>query len=155
MARGSDDLIPPSLVEMTTRRLRDEILSGTLAPGQRLIEEQICQRFSISGSPVRESLRLLAQQGLVAHLPRRGVRVAVWSDDDIRQLFEIRDVLERYAVSASLPLKSVDGSDPLAGVRRHLDRMALAQRNHDDLAKDDAHRDFHAAVVALAGNRQL
>ena len=145
----------PSLVEVTTRRLRDEILSGALAPGERLIEEQICRRFSISQSPVRESLRLLTQQGLVEHLPRRGSRVAVWSDEDIRQLFELRDVLERYAMRAALPLLGRAGADPLAEVRRHLQRMADAQDHDDQLAKDDAHRDFHAAVVALAGNRQL
>ena len=156
MARESEyDLIPPSLVEVTTRKLRDEILSGALAPGQRLIEEQICQRFSISGSPVRESFRLLAQQGLVAHLPRRGVRVAVWSDEDIRQLFEIRAVLERYAITSALPLVRAGNTDPLATVKRHLERMDEAQRADDHLAKDDAHRDFHAAVVALAGNHQL
>jgi DNA-binding GntR family transcriptional regulator len=153
--RGSDDLIPPSLVEVTTRKLRDEILSGALAPGQRLIEEQICQRFSISGSPVRESLRLLGQQGLVAHLPRRGVRVAVWSDEDIRQLFEIRAVLERYAIASALPLHRTGDVDPLATVKSHLQRMEQAQQAEDDLTKDDAHRDFHAAVVALAGNHQL
>ena len=45
------DLFAPSLVEATTRRLRDEILSGALEPGARLIEEQICQRFSISRAP--------------------------------------------------------------------------------------------------------
>jgi len=145
----------PSLVELTTRRLRDEILSGAVAPGERLIEEQICRRFSISQSPVRESLRLLAQQGLVEHLPRRGARVAVWSDEDVQQLFALRTVLERYAISAALPLTPTNGTDPLAEVRRHLDRMAAAEKDGDQLAEDDAHRDFHAAIVALAGNRQL
>lgn len=145
----------PSLVEVTTRRLRDEILSGALAPGERLLEEQICRRFAISQSPVRESLRLLTQQGLVEHLPRRGSRVAVWSDDDVRQLFELRDVLERHAVTGALPWRRGTGPHPLAEVRRHLQRMADAQDHDDQLAKDDAHRDFHAAVVALAGNRQL
>src|SRR6478609_1299623 len=117
----------PSLVELTTRRLRDEILSGAVAPGERLIEEQICRRFSISQSPVRESLQLLA----------------------------LRTVLERYAISAALPLTPTNGTDPLAEVRRHLDRMAAAEKDGDQLAEDDAHRDFHAAIVALAGNRQL
>jgi DNA-binding GntR family transcriptional regulator len=145
----------PSLVELTTRRLRDEILSGAIGPGERLIEEQICRRFSISQSPVRESLRLLAQQGLVEHLPRRGARVAVWSDEDIQQLFALRTVLERYAISCALPLAPADGTDPLADVRRHLHRMAEAEQQADQLAEDDAHRDFHAAIVALAGNRQL
>jgi DNA-binding GntR family transcriptional regulator len=89
------ELFAPSLVEVTTRQLRDEILSGALEPGERLIEEQIRQRFSISRAPLREALRLLAQQGLVEHLPRRGARVATWSEEDIRQLFEVRAVLER------------------------------------------------------------
>ena len=150
------DLFAPSLVEATTRKLRDEILSGALEPGTRLIEEQICQRFSISRAPLRESLRLLVQQGLVEHLPRRGARVTVWSDDDIRQLFEIRAVLERHAIVTALPLlRTPGGADPLDGVRECLEQMRSAEHSADELARDDAHRAFHAAIVALAGHRQL
>ncbi|MET0967392.1 MAG: GntR family transcriptional regulator [Nakamurella sp.] len=150
------DLFAPSLVEATTRRLRDEILSGAIEPGARLIEEQICQRFSISRAPLRESLRLLVQQGLVEHLPRRGARVTVWSDEDIRQLFEIRAVLERHAMITALPLvAAAPGVDPLALVRDRLEQMRVAEASLDELERDDAHRAFHAAIVALAGNRQL
>jgi DNA-binding GntR family transcriptional regulator len=151
----NDPLVAPSLVEITTRRLRDEILSGALEPGGRLIEEQICQRFSISRAPVREAMRLLAQQGLVEHLPRRGARVTVWSAGDIAQLFEIRALLESHAISTAFPLDRTAGADPLTGVKARLADMASAQEDGDDLAKDDAHRAFHAEIVALAGNRQL
>jgi DNA-binding GntR family transcriptional regulator len=99
-------------------------------------------------------LRLLAQQGLVEHLPRRGARVTTWSPTDIRQLFDIRHVLERYAVLSALPLAHGSG-DPLAPVRTRLAEMHAAEERGDRLAKDDAHRAFHAAVVGLAGNRQL
>ena len=152
---GAVQLFAPSLVEAATRRLRAEILSGALGPGERLIEEQICQRFAISRAPLREAMRLLAQQGLVEHLPRRGARVTTWSPEDVRQLFEVRAVLERHAVLTALPLAPSPGVDPLRDVRRHLERMRTAQEAGDELAKDDAHRDFHAAIVALAGNRQL
>ena len=121
------ELFAPSLVEATTRQLRDEILSGALEPGERLIEDQIRQRFSISRAPLREALRSLAQQGLVEHLPRRGARVTTWSDEDIRQLFELRAVLEHYAVTSALPLTAPPGIDPLADVRLHLERMRSAQ----------------------------
>ena len=151
----SDELVAPSLVEMTTRKLRDEILSGTLEPGTRLIEEQICQRFSISRAPVREAMRQLVQQGLVEHLPRRGARVTVWSDVDIAELFEIRGLLERHAITRAIPLPRIPGVDPLAAVKARLREMADAQHARDELAKDDAHRAFHAEIVALAGNRQL
>ena len=144
----------PSLVELTTQRLRAEILSGDLPPGARIVEEQLCRRYGISRAPLREALRLLAEQGLVEHLPRRGARVCDWSPADIRQLFEIRHVLERHAVLSALPLAAEDG-DPLAPVRERLAAMHAAEERGDRLAKDDAHRAFHAAVVGLAGNRQL
>jgi DNA-binding GntR family transcriptional regulator len=149
-------LYAPSLVEVTTRRLRAEILSGELAPGQRLVEEQIVQRFAISRAPLREALRTLANQGLVEQLPRRGSRVTELSERDVDELFDLRSLLERHAVQLALPL-SFDraGVDPLAEVRLRLAEMRRAAEAGDDLTEDDAHRAFHAAVVGLAGNRQL
>jgi DNA-binding GntR family transcriptional regulator len=144
----------PSLVDLATERLRAEILAGELQPGDRIVEDQIRRRYGISRAPLREALRLLAQQGLVEHLPRRGMRVSTWSPTDIRQLFDIRHVLERHAVLSALPL-SQDEGDPLAPVRARLADMRAAEERGDRLGKDDAHRAFHAAVVGLAGNRQL
>ncbi len=60
----------------------------------------------ISRAPLREALRLLAQQGLVEHLPRRGWRVSEWSDTDVQELFAIRSVLERHAIVSAFPLWS-------------------------------------------------
>jgi DNA-binding GntR family transcriptional regulator len=150
-----DGLYVPSLVEMATRRLREEILSGRLAPGERLIEDQIRRRFSISRAPLREALRLLGQQGLVEYLPRRGSRVTEWSDTDIEQLFAIRAVLERHAVVSTFPLPEAVREPRLNLVRERLEQMRVADLVDDQLGKDDAHRAFHAAIVALAGNRQL
>ena len=155
MSEAVDALYAPSLVEVTTRRLRSEILSGELAPGQRLVEEQIVQRFAISRAPLREALRTLTNQGLVEHLPRRGSRVTELSERDIDELFDLRSLLERHAVRLAFPLAISGGAERLAAVRCHLDEMRRADEAGDELAKDDAHRDFHAAVVALAGNRQL
>jgi DNA-binding GntR family transcriptional regulator len=148
-------LYAPSLVEVATRQLRDEILSGALAPGQRLIEDQIRLRFSISRAPLREALRLLTQQGLVEHLPRRGARVTELSDTDVDQLFGIRLALEEHAIRSVFPLLAPPDDRALAELEGWLDRMRTAEDDGDELGKDDAHRAFHAAVVALAGNRQL
>ncbi len=148
-------LYAPSLVEVTTRALREEILAGTLPPGQRLIEEQIRLRFAISRAPLREALRSLAQQGLVEHLPRRGTRVTELSDTDIEQLFGIRHALEEHAIRTTFPLPTAPGSDQLADLLFRLEQMRQADADGDDLRKDDAHRAFHSALVALADNRQL
>jgi len=138
-----------SLVELAFNRLSQEILSGRTDPGERLVEEQLTRRLGISRAPLREALRLLAQQGLVEHIPRRGVRVATLSDEDVRELYEVRDVLERHAVRSRPP-----GAD-LSGLRAALDVMRKATETGDRLTIADAHREFHVAVVALGGNRQL
>jgi len=130
------ELYAPSLVEMTTGRLREEILSGALQPGERLIEEQIRQRFAISRAPLREALRLLAQQGLVDHLPRRGARVAEWSETDISQLFELRGVLERHAVESAFPIPAAELAARIAPLSQALEAMWAAETSGDGLAKD-------------------
>lgn len=154
MAAPTDDssrrALPATLVEVTAHRLREAILSGELAPGEKIVEELLCADIGISRAPLREALRLLAQQGLVEHLPRRGSRVAEWSPTDILQLFELRNVLERHAIETALPLPDVGRA--LEPVRAALDLMDTAT---DALERDDAHRAFHAAVVGLADNRQL
>ncbi|MEU8608238.1 GntR family transcriptional regulator [Actinoplanes sp. NPDC048791] len=146
---GNGELESHSLVDLALDRLSREILSGRTDPGERLVEEQLTRRLGISRAPLREALRLLAQQGLVEHIPRRGVRVATLSDDDVRELYEVRDVLERHAVASIRP-----GAD-LSGLRAALEVMSKATDAGDRLAIADAHRRFHVEVVALGGNRQL
>ncbi|MGC4879050.1 GntR family transcriptional regulator [Micromonospora sp. DT43] len=141
-----------SLVDLAVSRLTREILSGKSDPGERLVEEQLTRRLGISRAPLREALRLLAQQGLVEHVPRRGVRVATLSDRDVRELYELRDVLERFAVRAGIP---VGRESDLTGLRATLDQMREATRAGDRMAVAESHRAFHVALVALAGNRQL
>jgi len=142
--------LPATLVELAEHRVRDAILSGTLQPGEKVVEEQLCADLGISRAPLREALRLLAQQGLVEHVPRRGSRVAEWSSTDILQLFALRHVLECHAIETALPL--ADPESALQPVRASLEAMRTAT---DELDRDDAHRRFHAAVVGLADNRQL
>jgi DNA-binding GntR family transcriptional regulator len=147
---GARAELPVSLVDVAEERMRAAILSGSLKPGDKIVEEQLCADLGISRAPLREALRLLGQQGLVEHLPRRGSRVTEWSSTDILQLFALRHVLERHAIEMALPL--AEPAVALLPVHAALDRMRCAG---DELERDDAHRVFHAAVVELADNRQL
>lgn len=147
---GARRELPATLVDVAAERLREAILGGTLHPGDKIVEEELCADLGISRAPLREALRQLAQQGLVEQQPRRGSRVAQWSSEDVLQLFALRHVLERHALEIALPLADPDTA--LRPVRAALEDVRTAP---DDLARDDAHRRFHAAVVALAGNRQL
>ncbi|GAA3397266.1 GntR family transcriptional regulator [Cryptosporangium minutisporangium] len=142
----------PSLVDLAVARLRADILSGGTEPGERLVEEQLTRRFGISRAPLREALRLLAQQGLVDHFPRRGARVATLTDADLQQLYGVRDLLERYAVEQAFP---IDDPRRLVALHAELDAMRAADEVGDRFAMAEAHRRFHVALVALASNRQL
>jgi DNA-binding GntR family transcriptional regulator len=145
-------LAPSSLVELAVQRLRSEILSGALAPGERLIEEQLTRRFGTSRAPLREALRLLGQHGLVEHLPRRGVRVAELSARDVDELFGLRDVLERYAVQIA---PSVPDPVALEELADRLDAMRQAAATGAALEQAEAHRQFHIALVAMANHHHL
>ncbi|MEO7943925.1 MAG: GntR family transcriptional regulator [Marmoricola sp.] len=151
--RSSEMLRPRSLVELATARLRSEILSGALEPGERLVEEQLTQRFKISRPPLREALRQLAEQGLVQHVPRKGVRVTTYSDRDFDELFAVRDALERFAV-ALVRDRRPDELDT-APLEDALTDLRTAADRGDRLAASTAHRAFHLALVALADSRQL
>ncbi|GIJ50433.1 GntR family transcriptional regulator [Virgisporangium aliadipatigenens] len=152
MTETGEELASASLVELAVSRLSREILSGNSDPGDRLVEEQLTKRFGISRAPVREALRLLAEQGLVEHVPRRGARVATLSDRDVQELYAVRDVLERHAVTAAL-------ADPatldLTGVKAAFEALRGAVERGDRADINDAHRSFHLSIVRIAGNRQL
>jgi DNA-binding GntR family transcriptional regulator len=146
---SDEELAAYSLVELAVDRLRRDILSGRNDPGERLVEEQLTRRLGISRAPLREAMRLLAQQGLIEHIPRRGARVATLSDDDVRELYEVRDVLERHAVGG------IPAGPDLTGLRAALDVMRKATEAGDRPELANAHRRFHTEVVRLSGNRQL
>lgn len=149
-----------SLVELALDRIRADILRGDLAPGERLVEEQLTRRFGISRAPLREALRLLGQQGLVEHLPRRGVRVAELSARDMTELFGLRDALERFAIETALGAGRQLDPGLLSMLEKATVRIehAAADEAHTRQAAVDraeAHREFHIALVALAGHRHL
>ncbi len=88
---------------MVAEGLRRGILSGALESGQPLRQEQIARDFEVSAVPVREALRQLAGEGLVALSPNRGARVSQVSYEEAREITEIRVSLESLALRLSVP----------------------------------------------------
>jgi DNA-binding GntR family transcriptional regulator len=75
-------------------RLRDMIVEGELAPGARLNERVLCERLGVSRTPLREAMKMLAAEGLLALLPNRGAMVPELSAEEIRHTFELMAALE-------------------------------------------------------------
>ena len=89
--------IPDVLAKELARFLQDKIVYGELAPGTRLIEEDIVRRYNVSRSPVREAFRILEQDGLLVRDRRRGVRVGLLSVTDLDEIYACRLPLEGLA----------------------------------------------------------
>jgi DNA-binding GntR family transcriptional regulator len=77
--------------------LRELINHGDLAPGIRVPERDLCERFAISRTPLREALKVLAAEGLIELLPNRGARVATLDDSNLTSTFEVIGILEAEA----------------------------------------------------------
>lgn len=82
-----------SLAEQIAARLSERIVSGEYTPGQRIMEQALAAEFSVSRGPVREALRLLEKDGLVTILARRGAQVTQLSIDEVREIFDVRAML--------------------------------------------------------------
>ena len=91
---ANDELVrPPLLHEEIVEHLRDLIFAGELMPGTRVSEKDLCARFGISRTLLREALKVLAPEGLITLLPNRGARVAQLTPEDTEELFPVMGAL--------------------------------------------------------------
>ena len=142
----------PSLVQLAADAMRDMILSGELAPGDRLVEDRLTQLLGISRPPLREAMRLLQREGLIQSVPRRGSVVMALTEADIHEISSMRSTLEVMAVELGVPV-----TDPARLRRCHaaVDAMAKSVRRQDRAGLARHSFEFHLAVVALSGHRRL
>jgi DNA-binding GntR family transcriptional regulator len=130
-------------------QLIEEILSGRLAPGDRLVETRIAQQYGVSQAPVREALRDLEMVGFIVSSPFRGAIVRQISVEDLVQIYPIRAVLEGLAAHDAAT--RIDA----AGIRRLenlLVTMKTAAARGDSRAAVSADFAFHLAIVEASGN---
>ncbi|WP_068747967.1 GntR family transcriptional regulator [Thermovenabulum gondwanense] len=85
--------------ELIYEHIRKMIFSGELKEGERLVEKDLAEKLKVSRTPVREALRKLETEGLVVHLPRKGVVVKGFSKEDVIEIYSIRKSLEALAIS--------------------------------------------------------
>jgi|SRR5689334_7642497 DNA-binding GntR family transcriptional regulator len=140
------------LAEDAADRIRDEILSGRLTRGERLVEARIAGELHVSRGPVREAFKLLRAEGLLQEEPRRGTYVVSLSPKDVRELYDLRAAVEARA--AKLVARSHTDAD-LALLRGKLDALAAAAAAGDVRAVSRADLEFHEAVAQLSGNGRL
>ncbi|MCE3273771.1 MAG: transcriptional regulator, GntR family-like protein [Ramlibacter sp.] len=135
----------PDLVDRVYRTLGDAISDGSLAPGQRLTQEDIAQQLAVSRQPVLQALRLLKRDGFVQDAPGRGLLVAPLDSEWTRNVYQVRGALD--ALAARLAAERRYRIDPAL-----LRQGREATRGDDVMAMIDADLAFHVALYAAAGN---
>jgi DNA-binding GntR family transcriptional regulator len=101
MAEKRNGLKDFSLVGQVAKDLRRDILNGAIKGGEKLLENELKERFGISRTPLREAFRVLEKEGLIELVPRRGAFVRRITIQDIRENFPIRAMLEGFAAKLS------------------------------------------------------
>ncbi len=128
-------------------------MDGTIQPGQPLREQELEQRFGTSRSPIREALRLLELSGLVTHIQRKGFRVTLYTETQIRHLYMLRAELEAYCLRQ---LADVADLAPLvAELRSYDEAIAVAMGKRDIRASIAACCEFYLASARYTGNTPL
>lgn len=142
------------------RILRDRILSQELKAGEKLSDLRLSSELGVSRTPIREALHQLAQDGVVIAEPNRGFFVATFTREDLEEIFELRRVLELYAIRKLGNEGHKDDLDRAMFELEHVERLITnATTPEQKLEAADAFlktdRGFHSWLVSTVGNKRM
>ncbi|UWU25410.1 GntR family transcriptional regulator (plasmid) [Rhizobium sp. CB3060] len=139
-----------SLVDSAAARIRELLIAGEFAPGQKLSEHQVSAQFGISRNTLREVFRLLTSQRLLTYIPNRGVFVAAPDEVAVIDIYRVRGVVQKGAIHAA-----TKGHPALAKMER------LSEKGEDFGLKGNwrqvgtSNMEFHRAMVELCDSPRL
>lgn len=129
------------LRDVVFNTLRQAILKGELAPGERLMEIQLAERLGVSRTPIREAIRKLELEGLVLMIPRKGAEVAKISEKSLRDVLEVRRSLEELAIELACQRMTPEAIEELEKKQEEF-KEAVEQGNPMEIAEtDEAYHD--------------
>jgi DNA-binding GntR family transcriptional regulator len=145
-------------------RVETAIVEGIYPPGSRLPQDELCERFGVSRTPVREALRKLQARNLVVVVPNRGATVRIPTRKELMDVYDVRSELEGYAcalaasrITDELIAELDEAQARLVGLVQELER----RRGRDEepaalhVQANRANEDFHAAIHRASGNERL
>lgn len=132
--------------------LRRDILARRLKPRERLVEEELCERFGVGRYVVRMALDELVRIGLLVKRPNRGVHVVDFSPEEVEQLYDVRAVLQKHAVQRFVLPAEPGFVERLRSINERY-RAAIEDGSAEDLFETNA--EFHRTLFSLCGNPHL
>ncbi len=148
---------PSNLSSSIVATLKEQIIHWHYPPEHRLTEAELCEKFNVSRSPVREALRVLASDGFVKKLPNRGYAVRQYNIGEIEELYDVRLALELYAVEhvATRGLLNKHDKEDMDKLKRTWTGLlnGSPHKKAEELARLDTL--FHETIAHAAGNKTL
>ncbi|WP_171986162.1 GntR family transcriptional regulator [Burkholderia cenocepacia] len=139
-----------STADAVAASLRDMIINGELAAGERLVERDLAERFGISRIPMREAIQRLEREGLLDIFRNRGAVVRMLSASDVHEIYDLRVLLEGDAIYRSVKRLDDETLARAELVHRLLGDATVPRR------QGELNREFHALLYSCCGNaRQL
>lgn len=133
-------------------RLRELIVSGQLAPNDRVHELELSEQFGISRTPMREAIKILAAEGLLETLPNHGARVARITETELEEMIEVIAGLE--ATAGELACRHIT-EDEITAIEHEHEAMIEAWKRGDEEGYFTRNRGIHDAIMAASRNNTL
>ncbi len=150
MNAEGDELLP--LRDVVFNTLRNAILTGELEPGERLMEVKLADKLGVSRTPIREAIRKLELEGLVVMTPRRGAEVASITIEDLKDVLEVRKVLENLAIELACERIT---KEEICELKANLEKFKVVIKKNSltEIAVTDVK--FHDIIYKATGNNRL
>ncbi len=142
-----------TLSSMAYGELRQAILNGRLAPGSHVSVRPLCEEFGLSATPVKAALTALEREGFLVLHPHRGFFVPEVDHEDMRELYELREVLDGIAARRAAALPARDGL--VARLTELLEQQTAEVATRDLTGYGDLDVQFHQEILEAAGNGRL
>ncbi len=139
---------PASLPETIYRELRGAIVSGTFQPGQMLRQEEIARKLGVSRAPLREALPRLEAEGLVILHPRRGYSVVALDDKEIKEIFDLRALVEQEAAKVAGNSRNEDDIAHVRSLQEQLLEEVDVSKPVEVARWFEIHSKFHESLLA-------
>jgi len=123
------------------KKIRKEILNGTLKKGDRLIQDEWARKLNVSRMPIREALTYLEMEGLVENVPNKGAIVTPITKEDIEEIYQLRSLLEGVVVEQSLPYITDEDVQTLEQILIQMETLVLTDETEEEYSKLNAR--FH------------
>jgi len=144
------------LVNEIANNIKNEIINGNIKPGQRIIETYIAKEMGVSRSPLREAIHKLKAENVLKVIPYKGTYVNALSREDVEAIYDLRAILEMYAVEKLIEKNRNDENIEFLNI---LDKkvkemeLEVKENNINEFIKEDI--EFHHIIVSFCGNKFL